>query len=129
MEWPSNDQALVAASTGKRGAYQAALRLLDEDTLDAWEAEAVDQNAPDAGGYTRGADGLKKFIEGTRDWLKVCIKDAGNIADVTDQAHGMAINIRHLERIARIEAHLDAKLQRLLTLLRQASKARSATSG
>jgi hypothetical protein len=65
----------------------------------------------------------------TRNWLKGCIADAANAADVTDQAHGMAINIRDLERIARIEAHLDAKLQRLLTLLRESKKARPVITG
>jgi hypothetical protein len=41
----------------------------------------------------------------------------------------VAVGIRDVERIARIEAHLDAKLRRLLALLRQMPKARSATSG
>ena len=117
------ERALDAASTGKRGAYQAALRLLDEETLHAWEADAIDDEEPDAGGYTRDADGLKEFLGSTRDWLKGCIDDAANAPHVIEQAHGMAIDIRDLERIAKIEAHLDAKLQRLLTLLRQARKA------
>jgi type II secretory pathway component HofQ len=123
------ERALATVSKGKRGAYQAALRLLDEDTLAAWDAEAVDEAEPDAGGYTRDADGLKESLEATRNWLESCIADAANAADVTEQAHGMAIDIRDLERIARIEAHLDAKLQRLLTLLRQSRKARPAIKG
>jgi hypothetical protein len=41
----------------------------------------------------------------------------------------MAINIRDLERIVRLEAHLHAKLQRLLTLLRESKKARPAITG
>ena len=123
------ERALATVSSGKRGAYEAALGLLDEDMLAAWEVEAVDEDDPEAGGYTRDADGLKEFLEATRDWLKGCIADAANAALVVDQVYGMAIDIRDLERIARLEAHLDAKLQRLLTLLRQMPKARSPTSG
>jgi len=122
------ERALAVLSSGKRGAYQAALRLLDEDTLQAWEVEAVDEADPEGGGYTRDADGLKESLEATRDWLQRCIADAAHAADVTEQVHGMAVDIRDLERIARLEAHLDAKLQRLLTLLRQMPKARSAPS-
>ena len=48
---------------------------------------------------------------------------------VTEQAHGMAIDISHLEQIVRIEAHLGPEQQWLLTLLRQTSKARSVMSG
>lgn len=123
------ERALAAVSTGKRGAYQAALRLLDDETIEVWEAEAADENDPDAGGYTRDADGLKESLEATRDWLNGCIADAANAADVTEQVHGMAVDIRDLERIARLEAHLDTKLQRLLTLLRESKKARPAIKG
>jgi len=122
------ERALAVVGSGKRGAYQAALRLLDEDTLAACEVEAVDEADPEGGGYTRDADGLQESLEATRDWLKHCIADAANAMDVTEQVHGMAVDIRDLERIARLEAHLDAKLQRLLTLLRQMPKARSAPS-
>jgi hypothetical protein len=41
---------------------------------------------------------------------------------VVEQAHGIAIDIRSLELIAKLEAHLDAKLQRLLTLLQKQSR-------
>ena len=60
-----------------------------------------------------------------RDWLEGCAAGAANAPDVTDQLHGMAVGIRDLERIARLEAHLGAKLQRLLTLLRQMPKAQT----
>jgi hypothetical protein len=59
----------------------------------------------------------------TRDWLKGCVAGAANAPDVTEQLHGMAVGIRDLELIARLEAHLGAKLRRLLTLLRQQWKA------
>jgi hypothetical protein len=91
-------------------------------SADQW-GRAVDEADPEAGGYTRDADGLAEFLESSRDWLRGAIKDAANAPDVTDQVHGMAVGIRDLERIARIEAHLGAKLQRLLTLLRQQRKA------
>ena len=42
---------------------------------------------------------------------------------VVEQAHGSAIDLRDLERIARIEAYLDAKMQRLPTLLQQTRRA------
>lgn len=112
-------RALTAAGSAKRGAYQAALRLLDKETLEVWEAEAMDNTDPDAGGYERNADGLREFLEANRIWLEHCIEDAEKAPEVTDQVHGMAIDIRDLERIARIEAHLDAKMQRLLGLLQQ----------
>lgn len=76
----------------------------------------------DVGAYARDAEGLRKFREATRDWLKRCIDDAANAPLVVEQAYGMVIDIRALEWIARIEAHLDAKMQRLLTFLRQARK-------
>jgi hypothetical protein len=123
------ERALAAVRNGNRGGYQAALRLLDEETLEAWEAEAVDEADLDAGGYTRDANGLTEFLESSHDWLKAAIKDAANVSDVTDQVHGMAVGIRDLERIARIEAHLDSKLQRLLTLLRDSKKARPSVTG
>ena len=37
---------------------------------------------------------------------------------MAEQAHGMAIDVIGLERIAKLEAHLDAKIQRLLRLLK-----------
>ncbi len=116
------ERALAAAGSGKRGAYKAALRLLAEETLEVWEAEAIDEEEPDAGGYERNAEGLEEFLEVTRDGLEHRIEDARNAPDVTAQVHGMAIDIRDLERIAKIEAHLDAKMQRLLGLLQQCRK-------
>lgn len=83
-------------------------------------------NLQRVGSYPCDAESLRKCLKATLDWLKGCIEDAANAPLVIEQAHGMAIDIRDLERIARIEAHLDAKLQRLLTLLRQGRKAQPA---
>jgi hypothetical protein len=111
------EEALGAAQSGKRGAYQTALRLLDEDTQAAFQEEVVDPDSPEDGGYSRDAEGLGEFLEANRDWLRQRIEDTANAPLVTEQVHGTAIDIRDLERIAKIEAHLDAKMQKLLGLL------------
>lgn len=90
--------------------------------LEAREVEAIEDADPDAGSYERNEDGPKEFPEANRSWLEHCIEDAGNAQDVTARVHGMSIVSRDLERLDRIEAHFDAKMQRLLGLLQLCRK-------
>ena len=123
------ERAIEAVTSGKRGAYQTALRLLDESTLASWEEEAADETDPDAGGYSRDTDGLGEFLLETRSWLEGRLEDHDHAPLVTEQAHGMAIDLRGLERIARIEAHLDQKMQRLLAMLKEAGRRKAVARG
>ena len=122
------ERALDALRGGKRQSYRTALSALDADTLEVWEAEAVDESDPESGGYERDATGLAEFLDDQRKSTKTLIDDAENAPLVNEQVHGMAIDIHDLERIARLEAHLDAKLQRLLGLLRRTRKPQPATA-
>lgn len=113
------DSALAILAASRRGAYGKALAMLDQMTLEIWESEALDEKESEQCGYSQDSDGLTEFLEERREGAMACMGDFTNAPLVVDQVHGMAIDIRDLERIARIEAHLDAKMQRLLGLLRQ----------
>jgi hypothetical protein len=117
------EQALAALDGNRRDSYRKALATLEGETREVWEAEAVDPEEPEAGGYGRDADGLREFLEEKCESLRHLLDDAANAPLVVEHAHGRAIDLRGLERIARIEAHLDAKMQRLLVLLLQSRKA------
>ncbi|MEO1018422.1 MAG: hypothetical protein AAFY56_12125, partial [Pseudomonadota bacterium] len=120
------ERAFAALKGGKRGGYKRALECLDAATLEAWEDEAADEDDPEAGGYERNAEGLEEFLESTRDLLNSINQDTRSAPLVIDQANGMAIDIRDLDRIAKVEAHLDRKLERLLQALKNLPVKKSA---
>ena len=122
------ERALAALDGSRRDNYRKALGMLHEETREVWEAEAVDPDEPEAGGYERDVDGLREFLEEKCQSLRLLLDDSANAPLVVEHVHGRAIDLRGLERIARIEAHLDAKLQRLLTLLQQTRKAQPAST-
>ena len=105
----------------KHGVLSRHIALPWEDR-DAFEEEAADEADPDAGGYRRNTDGLAEFLYETRAWLENRLEDHDHAPLVTEQAHGMAIDIKDLERNARIEAHLDQKMQRLLAMLKEVGR-------
>jgi hypothetical protein len=122
------EQALAALDGNRRDGYRKTLGMLHEETRDAWEAEAVDAAEPEAGGYERDVDGLREFLEERCQSLRQLLDDSANAPLVVEQAHGRAIDLHDLERIARIEAHLDTKMQRLLTLLQLSRKTQPAAT-
>lgn len=107
---------------GQRGAYTKALAAMSDSLRQSFDDEAIDLTAPDNGGYTRDPDGLSEFLSDTRRWYETRLTDSASAPMVKDQAQGMAIDMRDLEAIAKVEAHLDRKLQGLLAELRRLPK-------
>jgi hypothetical protein len=136
----SVQSALRILSSGKAGAYEAALAELDEPTRRSWEEEVAREVEASNGDEdpdgdiepcTLGATGLAEFLEGCI--LRLCTTQLlylENRPVIRAQVLGEALNFKKLERVSRYEVHLDRKLERMLTmLLRLQGLRRSKESG
>lgn len=112
------EDALQVLSDGANDAFDRALQLLDDDTSGHWVEECSSERADNGGDYPRDAAGLRAFLESFRETLRQVATDVAAAPLMAEQAHGMAIDVTGLERIAKLESHLDTKIQRLLRLLK-----------
>lgn len=112
------ESALQVLGKGGSDAFDRALQLLDDDTSELWTEDSGGEGADGGGDYSHDAAGLRAFLESFRETLQEVAANAAAAPLMAEQAHGMAIDVIGLERIAKLEAHLDAKIQRLLRLLK-----------
>jgi hypothetical protein len=112
------ESALQVLGKGQSDAFDRALQLLDDDTNERWTEESSGENAEGGGDYTRDAAGLRNFLESFRETLRQVANEAAAAPHMAEQADGMAVDVTGLERIAKLESHLDAKMHWLLGLLK-----------
>ena len=120
-------KALEILSTGKAGAYDAALVELDDSTRKSWEQriapepedldedEDTDEDVePDTADATALAQYLKDSV------LPQLAKHVGHLENrhlIREQVLGEAVECTKLQSLSRYEVHLDRKLERMLTVL------------
>jgi hypothetical protein len=105
----------------RNDAYEAALKVLREDTRQWWAAtlardplELMDDDEP----ATADAEGLYRFLERkVFPWFVDRRKALLNRALICEQAFGEALDTDKLEQLVRYEVHLDRKLERMLAML------------
>jgi hypothetical protein len=119
--------ALEILSAGKAGAYEAALAELDEPTRTSWQEQfAAELEDPDEDEdmdgevepYRADATGLAKYLECSV--LPDCAQQREQVATrfvIQPEVLSEAFDCEKLERLGRYEAHLDRKLERMLTML------------
>jgi hypothetical protein len=109
-------RALDIVTKSRGNAYQAGMAALQGATREWWEENLATKGK----GYTADAAGLKRFLEGEAlPWLASRGQELSSRPLVREQAFGEALEPKHLEHLARYEAHLDREMDRTLgTLLR-----------
>ena len=114
-------QALALLGTGDDNSYAKALTALPGDTREWWRqalAGELEDADDEAESYTADADGLRRFLEGVIvPWQVERRRELENRHLIRNQALGEAFDPDRLERIARYEAALDRKLERILAML------------
>ena len=118
------EKALAALDLDKGTGYEKALGLLSEGVRDWWlrkieeDAERAEDNPDEAMGYTPDADGLWTFIEEEALTLHENVeRGLTNRPLVRVQAYGESLDPEKHQLLARHEAHLDRKLERIIGLL------------
>ena len=99
----------------------AVIPVLREDTRDwwkeklTWEPDDYDEGEDP---YTPDASGLLRFLQSeVSSWYESRRKELANLPLIQSQAFGEALDPHRLDKLARYEAHLDRKLERMLTML------------
>ena len=119
-------KALEILSTGKAGAYDAALVELDESTRNSWEQritpvpEDLDEDEDTDEDVESDTDvtALARYL--TDAALPQLARHVGYLENrhlIREQVLGEAIECRKLKSLSRYEVHLDRKLERMLTML------------
>jgi hypothetical protein len=120
-------KALEILSTGKSGAYDAAVFELDESTRQSWEEqiapepEDLDEDEDPEGDeepFTADPTALAQYLKDSV--LPQLAKHLGFIENrhlIREHVLGEAVECTKLESLSRYEVHLDRKLERMLTML------------
>jgi hypothetical protein len=124
-------RALDLLGSKRNDAYETALAALPEDTQQWWaDVLARDSDEMEEGeeSPTADAEGLRHFLEGeVLPWFDNRNKELENRPLIREQAFGEALDPDKLERLGRYEAHLDRKLERMLTMLLRLKDLRQGT--
>jgi hypothetical protein len=121
-------RALEILRKDRRGAYEKAVETLHPCTYDWWGDalhEAQDPGTGDCGEddgedrpYAADAESLERFLSGeVSPWLVERRLALENRPLIRAQAFGEALDPDRLDKLARYEAHLDRKLERVLGML------------
>ncbi len=114
-------QILNRLRTDRNDAYEAAVAALPEEARELWETMVTPDPAIPTEGhvlFTADAIGLRQFLEDEiLPWFAARRKNLASRLLAREQALGEAMNPDTLERLARYEAHLDRKLERMLAML------------
>ncbi|MFU0841006.1 MAG: hypothetical protein ACFWTZ_00040 [Burkholderia sp.] len=102
------EEADACLDKGGRGAAKKALQKLTEEQQDLWYEEDRDEDAASVSMFIHGT------LQSDLDEKKAL---AARVQDLREQAIGMAVNNISFEQIARYEAHLDRKFERILSIL------------
>jgi len=120
-------KALEILSTGKSGAYDAAVVELDESTRQSWEEqiapepEDLDEDEDPEGDeepFTADPTALAQYLKDSV--LPQLARHLGFIENrhlIREHVLGEAVECTKLESLSRYEVHLDRKLERMLTML------------
>ena len=115
------ERALKVLRSGKADAYDKAISVLREDTRDWWKEKLtleLDDYEEGEAPYTSDASGLLRFLQSELfSWYESRRKELANWPLIQSQAFGEALDPQRLDKLARYEAHLDRKLERMLTML------------
>ena len=115
------ERALKVLRSGKADAYDKAISVLREDTRDWWKEKLTwepDDYEEDEDPYTPDASGLLRFLQSeVSSWYASLRKELENRPLIQSQAFGEALDPHQLDKLARYEAHLDRKLERMLSML------------
>ena len=120
-------KALEILSTGKSGAYDAAVVELDESTRQSWEEqiapepEDLDEDEDPEGDeepFTADPTALAQYLKDSV--LPQLARHLGFIENrhlIREHVLGEAVECTKLESLSRYEVHLDRKLERMLAML------------
>ncbi len=115
------ERALKVLRSGKADAYDKAISVLREDTRDWWKEKLTwepDDYEEGEDPYTLDASGLLRFLQlEVSSWYETGRKELANRPLIQSQAFGEALDPHQLDKLARYEAHLDRKLERMLSML------------
>ena len=115
------ERALKVLRSGKADAYDKAISVLREDTRDWWKDKLtweLDDYEEGEDPYTPDASGLLRFLQSElSSWYESRRRELANRPLIQSQAFGEALDPQRLDKLARYEAHLDRKLERMLTML------------
>ncbi|MBN8450451.1 MAG: hypothetical protein J0M13_15885 [Candidatus Accumulibacter sp.] len=112
LDLAATRQAAAILYKGGPNAYEKALRALQQDSRDWWQAQVEDEEHPAT------AEGLAQFIRETLElscWRAV--RDAQYAPAIKAQTLGEGLRAHLLEKLNRYETHLDRKFERTLAML------------
>ena len=101
--------------------YSRALVALREDTQGWWQDQLAwepDDYDDDQAPYQADGASLKRFLETeVLPWYETRRRELASRPLIRQQAFGEAVDPDRLDRLARYEAHLDRKLERMMAML------------